>query len=421
MKKKDNYNLMILAFSGVPFIMVLGNSMLIPEFPQIKQALSINQFQVGLLITVFSLSAGLSIPFLGYICDQVGRIKVIVPSLLLYGGGGIVSGLAALLMDEPYHVILIGRVFQGIGAAGTAPIVMALVGDIFQSKQRSEVLGIIESANGVGKVTSPILGSAIGLISWIALFFFYAFLAVPIAVGVWIYGKEGDIEKQSFTEYINKFKDIFQEKGFSLLTTILAGMLVLFTLFGLLSYFSDILKAKYNFEGFTSGLIIAIPIFFMSVTSYSNGVFLKNKNKYYKLAINIGLILLPISLFVLNFIEALTFYIILFSIIGIGTGLVLPSVNTLVTSSCSIKQRGIITSLYGSARFLGVAVGPPVFSTLQEISNTAMYFGTSGITLLGLILSLFLIKEEGMTPPDDDNNDNNGDNDDNNNDNEDNG
>ncbi|MFW6006853.1 MAG: MFS transporter [Bacillota bacterium] len=406
-KNNKNYKLMILAFSGVPFIMVLGNSMLIPEFPQIKQALNINQFQVGLLITVFSFSAGITIPFLGYLCDQIGRIKVIVPSLLLYGGGGIVSGLAALLMSDPYFIILVGRVLQGMGAAGTAPILMALIGDIFQSEKRSEVLGIIESANGLGKVLSPILGAAIGLISWIALFFFYAFLAVPIALGVWFYGEEGEPEKsKSFKDYLNKIINIFKEKGISLLTTILTGMLVLFVLFGLLSYFSDILETQFDKKGFIKGLIIAIPIFFMSVTSYSNGVYLKKVKKHFKLSINIGLFLVPISLIILNFTDTLAIYLILFAIIGIGTGLILPAVNTLVTSSTNINQRGIITSIYGAARFLGVAVGPPVFSSLQGISNLAMYFGGAGITLLGLILSIFLIKEKGMTPPSNDNQDN---------------
>ena len=233
MEKK--YKLMMLAFSGVPFIMVLGNSMLIPEFPQIKSALNISQFQVGLFITAFSISAGITIPFLGYLCDQVGRIKIIVPALLLYGAGGIISGLAALFLDNPYAVILCGRVVQGIGAAGTAPIVMALVGDIFQSQQRSEVLGILEASNGLGKVLSPILGSAIGLISWIALFFFYAILAVPIAAAVWFLGEEKEEpRKQGLKEYLANIKGIFEKKGSSLLTTILAGMLVLFVLFGLL-------------------------------------------------------------------------------------------------------------------------------------------------------------------------------------------
>ncbi len=406
--KKSN-TLMIIAFSLVPFIMVLGNSMLIPEFPQIKQALDITQFEVGLLITVFSFSAGIAIPFLGYISDQIGRIKVIVPSLLLYGGGGIVSGVAGILMQDPYNIILLGRVLQGIGAAGTAPIVMALVGDIFQSERRSEVLGIIESANGIGKVSSPILGAAVGLISWTALFFFYAFLSLPIALGVWFFGKEGeDKEKQGFKDYLNKIAQIFQDKGFSLVTTIFAGMLVLFTLFGLLAYFSDILEAKYNVTGLSSGLIIAIPIFFMSVISYSNGVFLKNKNKYYKLSIILGLSLIIISLIILHYIESLYIYVGFFSVIGIGTGLILPSVNTLVTSSCKIEQRGIITSIYGSARFLGVAVGPPTFSFLLGISNLFMYYGGALINLVGLILAFFLIQEEGMTPPGDQNNEDEG-------------
>lgn len=397
MEKK--YRLMVLAFSGVPFIMVLGNSMLIPEFPQIKSALNISQFQVGLFITAFSISAGITIPFLGYLCDQIGRIKIIVPALLLYGTGGIISGLAALFLDNPYGVILCGRVVQGIGAAGTAPIVMALVGDIFQSQQRSEVLGIIEASNGLGKVLSPILGSAIGLISWIALFFSYAILALPIAAGVWFWGEEKkEPQKQGFKEYLANIKGIFEEKGLSLIATILAGMLVLFILFGLLSSFSDTLETKYHIKGFTKGLVIAIPILFMSITSYSTGHILKKIKKYFKLSIISGMILVTGMLVLLYYMDSLYTYLLFFSLLGIGTGLVLPSVNTMVTSSCSTSQRGVITSLYGAARFIGVAIGPPAFTTLQEISKLTMYFGAAGISALILILALIFIKEKGITP-----------------------
>ncbi|MFW6389669.1 MAG: MFS transporter [Halanaerobiales bacterium] len=397
MEKK--YKLMMLAFSGVPFIMVLGNSMLIPEFPQIKSALDINQFQVGLLITAFSISAGIAIPFLGYLCDQIGRIKVIVPALLIYGAGGAVSGFAALLIDNPYYIILVGRVVQGIGAAGTAPIVMALIGDIFQSQQRSEALGIIEAANGVGKVLSPILGSAIGLISWIALFFSYAILAVPIAVGVWFLGKEGKKpEKQSLKKYLSKTAAIFKEKGFSLIATILTGMLVLFVLFGLLSYFSDILETKYDIRGFIKGLVIAIPILFMSITSYTTGHILKKIKKYFKISIISGLILVTSMLAILYYFESLVIYLIFFTLLGIGTGLVLPSVNTMVTSSCKTNQRGVITSIYGAARFGGVAIGPPTFTFLEEVNKVTMHYGAAVISLSVLILAIIFIKEKGMTP-----------------------
>ncbi|MTI61427.1 MAG: MFS transporter [Firmicutes bacterium] len=393
------HKMMMLAFSGVPFIMVLGNSMLIPEFPQIKNALNIDQFHVGLLITTFSITAGISIPFLGYLCDQIGRIKVIVPALLIYGLGGVVSGLAALFMENPYNIILVGRVIQGLGAAGTAPIVMALVGDIFQSRQRSEALGIIEASNGIGKVLSPILGSAIGLISWIALFFSYALLSIPIAAGVYFLGEEGQTpQKQCIKDYLGKTGEIFKNKGGSLLSTILAGMIVLFILFGLLSYFSDILESKYNIKGFIKGLIIAIPILFMSITSYTSGHILKKAKKHFKLSIITGLILVGGALLTLNFLESLVPYLVLFSLLGIGTGLVLPAINTMVTSSCNSKQRGVITSLYGSARFIGVAIGPPSFTALLEISKPVMYLTSSGIVALITIISVIFIKEKGMTP-----------------------
>ncbi|MFW6238273.1 MAG: MFS transporter, partial [Halanaerobiales bacterium] len=365
---------------------------------KIKQALNISQFEVGLLITVFSLSAGISIPLLGYICDKVGRIKVIVPSLILYGAGGAVSGTAALLMDSPFTVILVGRAIQGIGAAGTAPIVMALVGDVFTSGRRSEVLGIIEAANGAGKVASPVLGALIGLISWIALFFFYALLAVPIAAGVWFLGKEGEIQNQGIIQYLKNIAGIFKNRGAALVSTIISGMLVLFVLFGLLSYFSDLLVSKHNITGIKKGLVIALPIFIMSITSFVNGRHLKSINKYYKAAISCGITLVGISLVLLSFINNLYYYLGIFSLLGIGTGLTLPAVNTLIAGSAETEQRGVITSLYGGARFLGVAVGPPSFAALRHLGTPVMYYGGAGICAAVLALAFFFIKEEGMKP-----------------------
>lgn len=175
-------------------------------------------------------------------------------------------------------------------------------------------------------------------------------------------------------------------------------MLVLFILFGLLSSFSDTLETKYHIKGFTKGLVIAIPILFMSITSYSTGHILKKIKKYFKLSIISGMILVTGMLVLLYYMDSLYTYLLFFSLLGIGTGLVLPSVNTMVTSSCNTSQRGVITSLYGAARFIGVAIGPPAFTTLQEISKLTMYFGAAGISALILILALIFIKEKGMTP-----------------------
>ncbi len=169
MKKK-----MLLPFTilcAVPFIMVLGNSMLIPLLPAMRSEMDLTLFQVGLIITAFSVPAGIVIPIAGYFSDQFGRKVIIAPALIIYGAGGLIAGAAALLMAEPYIMIMVGRVIQGIGAGGTYQLAMALTGDIFQSNERAKALGILEAANGLGKVVSPIAGAALGLLIWFAPFF----------------------------------------------------------------------------------------------------------------------------------------------------------------------------------------------------------------------------------------------------------
>jgi ACDE family multidrug resistance protein len=388
---------------SVPFIMVLGNSMLIPLLPAIQSALKISLFKAGLLITAFSIPAGIIIPFAGYLSDRYGRKIIIAPSLIIYGAGGIIAGTASLLLAKPYFIILAGRIIQGIGAGGTYQLAMALTGDIFQSQERTKALGILESSNGLGKVVSPIAGSALGLIIWYAPFFVYGFLAIPIAAAIWFIVKEpnkSQKKQNNLQKYITDLKKIFKEKGFPLLASFLAGGIVLFILFGTLSYISDILKSSYNIKGFSTGLLIAIPVASMAITSYLSGLYLAKQNSHLlKLAIVTGLSMLTGAMAFISFISNIYILFIALIIMGAGTGLVLPAVNTLITSAASIQERGIITCLYGSSRFFGVAIGPPAFGLVTEIGKTPLFLGASAIVAAAAVISFILIKENILLPP----------------------
>lgn len=394
---KDKAKVMMAALVGVPLIMVLGNSMLIPVFPQMKSVLGISQFQVGLLITLFSIPAGLSIPFLGYLSDHTQRKNIIVPALLLYGTGGLISGLAPVLLDKPYLLLLAGRVVQGIGAAGTAPVAMALVGDIFTSQERSKALGLLESANGMGKVVSPILGSLTALLVWYAPFFVYSALSLPVALAVWFLIKEPDKKEQqrNSADYFRGLKKIFASKGIPLAAAFLAGMVILFSLFGVLSYLSDILETRYNLKGVLKGMVLAIPILTMSIVSYLSGSYLQKKQKQMKLFVTVGLSLVTAALVLAPFLWNLTVpFFLSFVLIGIGTGLVLPSLNTLVTSSAPVSERGAVTSLYGSVRFFGVAMGPPIFGKLMDVGRLPMFITGAVVAGAAALIALALINEK---------------------------
>ena len=374
--------------------MVLGNSMLIPVFPQMKQAMGLTQFQVGLIVTFFSVPAGILIPFAGFLSDRYGRKVIMVPALFVYGLGGLICGFAAVLLENPYSLLLVGRIVQGAGAGGTYQLAMALTGDTFQSSERTKALGLLEAANGLGKVLSPILGSLIALLSWYAPFYAYGLLAFPIALGVWLLVPEkqqGKRNSESIQEYWRKLKGVFKEKSRLLLSSYLVGMVALFLLFGVLSYVSDILESTYNLYGLKKGFVLAIPVFSMALTSYLSGLFFSDKQFLWKPIIVGGLLTTAITLGILPLFTNLVPHMATLFVTGISIGILLPPINSLITGATSTDQRGMITCLYGTVRFFGVAIGPPAFGLALELGKWPMFLGCAVIAASTAIIALVSI------------------------------
>ncbi|WP_235848574.1 MFS transporter [Litchfieldia alkalitelluris] len=390
----------IVAIGSIPLILVLGNSMLIPVLPQMQKELGINQFQVSLVITVFSVAAAVSIPVLGYLSDRFSRKAIIVPALILYGIGGLLAGLATTWFANPYMWIMVGRVMQGIGAAGTAPIAMALTGDLYKGGQQSKVLGLVEASNGFGKVISPIIGSLLALLFWYAAFYaFPIFCLFSILLTIFfVKEKKQKKEPPSVGKYIKGLFTIFKNEGRWLFTAYLAGATCLFTLFGILFYLSDVLELQYKIDGVLKGAILAIPLLFMTTTSYITGSKIGKNMPLMKKLILIGTGLMTISFATLVFFESLVPFISILVISSIGTGLVLPCLNSLITGSVNAAKRGFVTSLYGSVRFLGVAIGPPIFGWLMNWSRTGMFLATASLTLVVGLLCLALIHVKKKKP-----------------------
>jgi ACDE family multidrug resistance protein len=56
-----------------------------------------------------------------------------------------------------------------------------------------------------------------------------------------------------------------------------------------------------------------------------------------------------------------------------------------------------VTSLYGSVRFFGVALGPPIFAMAMR-ARPMIFFGAAGLAFLVAVLSWWLINEQQMLP-----------------------
>ena len=368
--ENDEKRWAIISLASVPLIMTLGNSMLIPILPLMEKKLEISKLQSSYIITFYSIVAILFIPIAGYLSDRYGRKKIIVPALIITGIGGLIAGLASWKMENPFIIILIGRILQGIGASGAMPIVLPLVGDIFRKdEEASATLGIIETSNTAGKVLSPILGSALTLMVWYMPFFSIpVFCAISVLMVIFLIKnkKNNEEEPMPFKDYWDLIKEVFRNHKRWLIAIFIIGAILMFILFGFLFYLSSVLEDKFKIDGIKKGLLLAIPLLALSAASYIAGKKVKDNLQLMKWVSFIGIVLTGCSVAVISFMNHFIYLLIIFLICGSGIGMALPSLDALITESLDKQVRGIITSIYSSMRFIGVAAGPPVIALLMK-------------------------------------------------------
>jgi MFS transporter, ACDE family, multidrug resistance protein len=395
MKEKKKWDLF--ALSSIPLVMTLGNSMLIPVLPTMEKKLGISGFQSSMIITVYSLVAIILIPIAGYLSDRFGRKKIIIPSLIIAGIGGIISGWASWQMNDGYWIVLLGRFVQGIGAAGAFPVVIPTVGDMFEDETEvTKGLGLIETSNTFGKVLSPVLGSLLAAWIWFIPFFsipLFSLIAIGLVFALVKVPKKEKNEKKSQTikEFTKEIKEILSKEGKWLSAIFVIGIVSMFILFGFLFFLSNVLESKYKIEGVLKGLYLALPLLFLCATSFLTGKFIGKNRTMMKWAIVAGMLTGAGAQVPIFFTDGKWMLLTFLSLASIGVGAALPCLDALITEGIEKEHRGTITSIYSSMRFIGVAAGPPIVALLSKGTTFMILIGVSAVSAF---VALWLIKPE---------------------------
>ncbi|KMY50770.1 MFS transporter [Peribacillus loiseleuriae] len=383
--------------ASIPLVMTLGNSMLIPVLPIFEEKVGITSFQSSMIITSYSVASIFLIPVAGYLSDKIGRKKVILPSLILALIGGLIAGFASWKLENPYTVIIIGRILQGIGASGAMPIVLPLVGDLYQAddEKTSSCLGIIETSNTFGKVLSPILGSLFAAFLWFLPFFsisFFSFISIML-VFFFIKNPKEKKESRKLKEFMEKTKQTFKNEGTWLCTIFIIGAFVMLVLFGVLFFLSENLEKIHHIKGVRKGFVLAIPLFLLCISSFVTGRTIKGNIAVMRKIVIVSLFFLSISVVFVGYArEKLFLLLIVTSVLGVAIGAILPALDAMITENIEKGERGTITSFYSSSRFIGVAAGPPAMSLLMKDHLNMTYIVTGILSICILLLVLKFIK-----------------------------
>lgn len=385
--------------ASIPLVMTLGNSMLIPVLPIFEKEVGITSFQTSMIITSYSIASIFLIPVAGYLSDRFGRKVVILPSLLIALIGGLVAGFASWKMDDPFTWIIIGRVLQGIGAAGAAPIILPLVGDLYKDddEKTSSCLGLIETSNTFGKVLSPILGALFAAYLWYLPFFSISVFSLISIVLVLFFIKvpKKKEEPVALSAFIQSTKKIFKQEGKWIFTVFLVGIYIMLVLFAVLFFLSDSLEKTHGLYGVKKGFVLAIPLLALCISSFITGRKIKGELKVMKVIMTISLILMSISVALIGFVDQrLILLLAVSSFLGLSIGALLPTMDALITENIEKEERGTISSFYSSSRFIGVAAGPPLMAVLMKSLLNISLIGAGILGILMFLLVLIFIKPE---------------------------
>jgi ACDE family multidrug resistance protein len=389
----------LLSIASIPLTMTLANSMLIPVLPAMQKALKISSVQASLIITAYAAIAILFIPLAGYLSDRYSRKAVILPGLVLVSAAGVGAGLAALWMDHAYMYIMAARLVQGLGSAGCFPVVLPLVGDLFRRDEDvSSGLGLVETANTFGKVLSPIMGAALAIWAW-----YIPFFAIPVfsmisflLVIFLVKSPAKDKEKKatlSLKKFLKAIIALLRLKGKWLYGIFAIGGISMFILFGSLFYLSETLELL-GVKPLIKGLVLAIPLACLCLVSFLSGKWIGQNKQVMKWSSFIGLIISTAALFTLGFVSKdQTWWIVtMLAIASAGIGAALPSLDALITEGIGKKQRGTVTSLYSSMRFIGVAAGPPISALLMKGSMSTLFLVVASTGLVATLITGFAIR-----------------------------
>lgn len=108
------------------------------------------------VFSAYLLTSTTTVPIYGKLADLYGRKPLFLAGTALFLLGSVASGLA-----QSMEQLILFRALQGLGAGAVLPLVLTIIGDIFDLSERAKVQGFFSGVWGVASVIGPAIGGLI--------------------------------------------------------------------------------------------------------------------------------------------------------------------------------------------------------------------------------------------------------------------
>ncbi len=148
------------------FLILMDNSIIFTSSVQIGQSLRLSATALSWVSSAYTLTFGGFLLLSGRLSDLLGRKRIFLVGLLIFGISSLLIGLS-----QTANMMIAMRAIQGIGSSIIAPTTLALIMDAYKGDMRQKAISYYGATAGIGSSVGLLVGGGLtSLISWRAGF-----------------------------------------------------------------------------------------------------------------------------------------------------------------------------------------------------------------------------------------------------------
>lgn len=340
--------IMLFTLMALQFIMIVDFMIMMPLSSQLMAVFDIQPAQFGVLVSSYSIAAGVSSLLASSLGDRFDR-----RSALLASFAGLLIATLACAYSNTFEILLIARIIAGFFGGVLSSIVLAIVGDVFPPNKRGKAMGIVMLAFSMAAIAGVPLGLFISNhFSWQTPFSFLTYVGVVVLIVAYkvVPNVRGHLDQPPvnfFRSYVELFRISNHWWAFA------TSCLVMFAGFMVIPYIAPTLVSN---VGLTDHELPYIYLCGGLATLFTRPIIgrMTDKHKHWKvLAVTSLLSFIPVILvtqtlhtgFVWQLVIATLFFVFV-------SGRFIPT-SALITASCEPRFRGRVMAFSSAVQNFG--------------------------------------------------------------------
>ena len=395
------------------FMVMLDSTVVNLALPTIQRKLGASISELQWIVDAFVLALASLLLTGGTLGDMFGRRKAFIGGLALFTGGSLFCALA-----PSTHLLIAGRVFQGVGGAIMLPSTLSILTNTFPDpKERAQAIGMWAGISGLALAVGPLIGGTmVDNLGWQSIFFINLPIGVLALALAWRFVPESSdrrgrsldllgqalavvglasltyafIEANTYGWASARITSCFVVAAVTLTLFIvvelrgrspmlqlqffrnatfsganLVGVIVSFAFFGVIFFLSLFMQEVQGYSPTRAGLLQLPATLGIMASAIVSGRIVGRIGA--RLPITIGLLMTGFGLLMLTALEPTTGYVSFWYwllLIGLGNGMIMSPMTTAVMGTVPNERAGMASATSNTMRQVGSVFGIAVLGNL---------------------------------------------------------